>query len=455
MKRILFMTVLMVAGLFLAPGGQAEARMHPGCFQAKKTGPCRARVKRYYYDRRSRSCRVFYWGGCRPNLNNFKTLRACQSACYVRRVTCRTLRCKKGYYCRDYRSGAKCLRCALPPLARPARGCRYIKLYRPNKCPQYKLVCSCKYLRCKPGYRCIQRRRNAPPICVKSCPSCRTMRCRRGFQCRDIKGCGKCLPCPVYRLAPPPSGCRYITIHRPNKCPQYKLVCSCKGKRCLPGYRCVMKSNRPVCIKSCPKCTMMRCAKGYICRDINGCGKCLRCPMRRLRPPPRGCRYIKYYKNGPCPKYKLVCSCKAIRCRPGYRCVVRSSRPICIKSCPTCRTMRCRRGYICRDINGCGKCLRCPMRRLRRPPRGCWYTKVWGSGPCPKYKLTCSCKRLRCRPGYTCVQRRPNAQPRCVKKPCICTKHYRPVCGVNGRTYGNSCMARCARVRIRHQGRCK
>ena len=32
-------------------------------------------------------------------------------------------------------------------------------------------------------------------------------------------------------------------------------------------------------------------------------------------------------------------------------------------------------------------------------------------------------------------------------KPCRCSKLLRPVCGVNGETYSNSCLARCAGIR--------
>lgn len=43
------------------------------------------------------------------------------------------------------------------------------------------------------------------------------------------------------------------------------------------------------------------------------------------------------------------------------------------------------------------------------------------------------------------------------KKPavCVCPLHWMPVCGVDGKTYGNSCNANCEKVAIKHKGACE
>lgn len=43
----------------------------------------------------------------------------------------------------------------------------------------------------------------------------------------------------------------------------------------------------------------------------------------------------------------------------------------------------------------------------------------------------------------------------CKPKPEICTMDFRPVCGCDGKTYGNACAAAASGVSLAHQGPCE
>ncbi|XP_040208265.1 papilin-like isoform X1 [Rana temporaria] len=53
------------------------------CNSPPEKGPCKAGIKRYYYDKETHTCQSFSYGGCRGNANNFLTKKDCENACQL------------------------------------------------------------------------------------------------------------------------------------------------------------------------------------------------------------------------------------------------------------------------------------------------------------------------------------------------------------------------------------
>ena len=52
----------------------------------KVVGPCHAQKPRYYFDGVSRTCRIFFYGGCAGNDNNFASVADCIEMCPVNKA---------------------------------------------------------------------------------------------------------------------------------------------------------------------------------------------------------------------------------------------------------------------------------------------------------------------------------------------------------------------------------
>ncbi|CAJ0946498.1 unnamed protein product, partial [Mesorhabditis belari] len=53
------------------------------CIQPLQRGDCHAQHVRYFYDRNTDSCRLFYYSGCKGNANNFGSLEDCERLCVI------------------------------------------------------------------------------------------------------------------------------------------------------------------------------------------------------------------------------------------------------------------------------------------------------------------------------------------------------------------------------------
>ena len=67
--------------LALMQMAKSQAVLDPICSQPEASGFCRAQIIKYFYDQASGQCKQFIFGGCGGNQNNFDTIEECQTKC--------------------------------------------------------------------------------------------------------------------------------------------------------------------------------------------------------------------------------------------------------------------------------------------------------------------------------------------------------------------------------------
>jgi len=76
-------------------------------------------------------------------------------------------------------------------------------------------------------------------------------------------------------------------------------------------------------------------------------------------------------------------------------------------------------------------------------------------GPCDGFMGQACGPGLYCRHQPGVCLNTADAQGQCTPRPQVCTRILQPVCGCDGRTYGNPCEAAAARPSMGRMGRCE
>ncbi|CAF0851289.1 unnamed protein product [Brachionus calyciflorus] len=63
---------------------QIEGKREDACLLDKLPGPCRGYFPRYYFNKLNKKCEKFVYGGCKGNRNNFQSEEECQSNCQTK-----------------------------------------------------------------------------------------------------------------------------------------------------------------------------------------------------------------------------------------------------------------------------------------------------------------------------------------------------------------------------------
>lgn len=72
--------VSIILSVFFINSCTNTKELNPLCKQEAKAGLCKGYFEKYYFNSKSKTCEVFYWGGCSGSVP-FHKIKTCQDTC--------------------------------------------------------------------------------------------------------------------------------------------------------------------------------------------------------------------------------------------------------------------------------------------------------------------------------------------------------------------------------------
>ncbi len=403
----------------------------PICEQPQVVGPCEAAIPRWFFNQETDQCERFLYGGCQGNDNNFLTLEQCKDSCGSSGCDCPAIfdpvcgsdgqtyaneckaRCAGVRVVHD--GECRCDPCVCPDVFAPVCGLDG---------KTYGNACEARCARVEIAHEGECR---GECRCNDDCPGdtiCRDNQCGPACSVQCLVAdpvCGS--DGNTYFCGKVDAECHGAVVVHEGEC---ERVCSA-DKPCPADGACKAVEECPDpcgCASFCEPC---------VCPDVFDpvCGVDGKtynnaCEAR--------CAGVEVAHEGECRE----CSCND-DCAGEAVCRDGKCSPACQIACfvadPVCGT----------DGNtyGCGAV-----------DAACHGVEVLHGGECG---ATCSANEP-CRNGSTCNPVADCPSPcGCASfcDSCICPDIFAPVCGTDGKTYGNACEARCAGIEVEHEGPCR